>query len=98
MILQQIQLSIGSVVVMFSTLTSIASITLFIWAYQKRIKNTVTMEDVKNVYKYVDKETASIRVDMDKHERRNDQVMDSINKKLDMILESMINHNGNNGK
>lgn len=94
----QIQLNISSIVVMFSTLTSIASITLFIWAYQKRIKNTVTMEDVKNVYKYVDKETTSIRSDMDKHERRNDQVMDSINKKLDIILECMINHNGNNGK
>jgi len=80
-------------VVIFSTLTSIASITLFIWAYQKRIKNTVTMEDVKNVYKYVDKETASIRSDMDKHEHWNEQTVESINKKLDLILESLLNKN-----
>lgn len=62
----------------------------FIFVYNRVIKDRVDKEDLKEVYRYVDKRDESGHKRIDETNIRLTSIKDEINRKLDLIIDKLI--------
>lgn len=90
-----IDLDISNIGFVISLLTAVLYATSYIWAYQTKIKNSATMQDVKEsearCMTRIDKTDSEVAKLSDKFDDRHDGLMEKIDQNHKEILKHIIN-------